>query len=73
VRTQCTHYWVIPAADGPSSLGICKLCLESRLFDNSFPSPDFREIKKSQEEMELIKRGRAEMETYNAVYFEVEA
>ena len=31
----CCHYWVIEAANGPVSRGVCRNCLESRQFRNS--------------------------------------
>lgn len=31
----CTHHWVIDAASGHTSRGVCKLCQEVREFDNS--------------------------------------
>ena len=44
VRLTCTHYWVIDAANGHVSQGVCKLCHAIRDFDNSieyrpFPTP----------------------------------
>ena len=33
-RRTCSHYWVIQPADGPLSLGVCKLCREAREFRN---------------------------------------
>lgn len=35
VRTQCTHHWVIEAASGPLSEGVCQRCGEERGFRNS--------------------------------------
>jgi hypothetical protein len=34
----CQHYWMIEAANGPSSMGTCSRCGESREFMNSMPS-----------------------------------
>ena len=35
METQgCQHHWVIEAADGPMSRGICKLCQLVREFQN---------------------------------------
>ena len=31
----CTHHWVIEAANGPLSRGVCKLCQVVREFGNS--------------------------------------
>ncbi len=33
-RRNCSHHWVIPPADGPVSLGVCKLCRETGEFRN---------------------------------------
>ena len=32
---QCCHHWVIEPAEGPTSLGVCRKCSESREFRNS--------------------------------------
>ena len=32
---MCTHHWVIAAADGHLSRGVCKLCHAAREFENS--------------------------------------
>ncbi len=32
---MCTHHWVIDAADGHLSRGVCKLCGQVREFENS--------------------------------------
>ncbi|MCH8282591.1 MAG: hypothetical protein IIC96_18175 [Chloroflexi bacterium] len=32
---KCTHHWVIDAANGHTSRGVCRLCNEVRAFDNS--------------------------------------
>jgi len=34
-QTTCCHYWIIQPAEGPVSLGMCQLCLETREFKNS--------------------------------------
>jgi len=31
---KCRHYWVIQAADGPISPGVCQNCGEAREFKN---------------------------------------
>ena len=31
----CVHHWLIAIADGPVSMGICKLCHAVREFKNS--------------------------------------
>ncbi len=30
----CPHHWVIQAADGPTSGGVCRICGETREFKN---------------------------------------
>ena len=30
----CRHHWLIQAADGPTSAGICRICGENRDFKN---------------------------------------
>ena len=42
---QCHHYWVIEAADGPTSLGECRYCGETREFLNAFP--EFNPMKRN--------------------------
>ncbi len=32
---KCQHHWLIEAADGPVSLGVCKLCQLVREFTNT--------------------------------------
>ena len=32
---DCAHHWIIATAEGPISLGTCKLCGECREFSNS--------------------------------------
>jgi len=32
---ECQHHWLIEAADGPVSRGICKLCQLVREFNNT--------------------------------------
>ena len=34
-QSTCCHYWIIQPAEGPVSLGMCQLCLETREFKNS--------------------------------------
>ena len=30
----CSHHWLIQAADGPTSVGVCRICGETREFKN---------------------------------------
>jgi len=34
--TDCSHWWIIETAVGPTSPAKCKLCGEEREFQNSF-------------------------------------
>jgi len=34
VALACQHHWMIQAADGPTSAGICRLCGETKDFKN---------------------------------------
>lgn len=36
VKTACRHYWVIEVASGPTSRGVCRICGEERVFQNSW-------------------------------------
>jgi hypothetical protein len=33
-KITCKHHWVIEPPDGPTSRGKCKLCGETKIFDN---------------------------------------
>ena len=35
IMAECKHYWVIEAANGPVSAGVCQRCGEERGFRNS--------------------------------------
>ena len=39
---MCAHHWVIDAADGHLSRGVCKLCHAAREFENSQLSTNWR-------------------------------
>ncbi len=42
---QCHHHWLIDAAGGPTSKGICRACGAERHFKNSLDSTEWeREI-----------------------------
>ncbi len=30
----CPHHWMIPPAEGPTSVGVCRFCHETREFKN---------------------------------------
>lgn len=50
-QPACGHYWVIDAANGPTSIGICKFCGEKKEFYNAFP--DFNPLRRSHNPMTL--------------------
>jgi hypothetical protein len=33
----CTHVWLLDPPDGPTSVGVCKLCGDARDFPNALP------------------------------------
>ena len=35
-KSQCRHYWIIEAAEGPTSKGVCKYCGAEKEFQNSW-------------------------------------
>jgi len=35
IASRCTHHWVIEAANGHTSRGVCKSCQKVREFENS--------------------------------------
>jgi len=51
VENKCHHFWVIDVANGPSSLGKCKICGEKREFLNAFPT--FNPLRKSSNPLAL--------------------
>ena len=34
-ETQCSHHWIIDAAEGATSKGVCQFCGAVRMFSNS--------------------------------------
>ena len=50
-KPACGHYWVIDAANGPTSYGTCKYCGEKKEFYNAFP--DFNPLRRSHNPMSL--------------------
>jgi hypothetical protein len=42
VKIECRHYWVIEAADGPVSRGVCKFCGEKKEFLNSWSDASYK-------------------------------
>ena len=37
---QCRHHWIIEAAEGPLSQGVCQICHEVKDFQNSIVDAD---------------------------------
>lgn len=37
IATDCQHQWMIDQPNGPTSVGVCKLCGETSEFQNSIP------------------------------------
>ena len=37
VADECSHYWIIEVASGPTSEGVCKFCGAKKEFLNSMP------------------------------------
>ena len=35
-EAKCPHHWLIEPPQGPTSMGVCKLCGATREFDNQF-------------------------------------
>ncbi len=35
---KCHHFWAIEAANGPTSVGVCKYCGQRKEFLNAFPT-----------------------------------
>jgi hypothetical protein len=52
-KQTCHHYWEIEVANGPSSLGTCKYCGETREFLNAFPT--FNPLRKHSNPLALPK------------------
>jgi len=38
---ECIHHWTIARAEGPTSVGRCRRCKETRLFENSITASIF--------------------------------
>ena len=59
-QQACHHFWVIDVANGPKSLGRCKVCGESREFFNAFP--DFNPMRRRSNPLDLPRLPDVEME-----------
>lgn len=56
----CHHFWVIDVANGPSSLGKCRVCGEKREFLNAFPT--FNPLRKNANPLALPRIPEVEMD-----------
>ena len=36
-KSECRHHWIIESANGPASMGVCKICGEIKEFSNTPP------------------------------------
>lgn len=63
-KPVCHHYWVIEVANGPSSVGKCKYCGETKEFLNAFPV--FNPLRKNGSPLKLPKLPDVEMEKGSA-------
>jgi hypothetical protein len=52
-KQACHHFWVIEDANGPSSIGTCKYCGETKEFFNAFPT--YNPLKKNGNPLKLPK------------------
>ena len=59
-KPKCGHYWIIEVANGPSSLGTCKYCGETREFLNAFPT--YNPLRKNSSPLTLPKLPNVEIE-----------
>lgn len=50
-KPNCGHFWQIEVANGPTSIGTCKYCGETKEFYNAFP--DFNPLRRSHNPMNL--------------------
>jgi hypothetical protein len=37
IAAECKHHWMIESPNGPTSMGVCKICGERSEFKNSMP------------------------------------
>jgi hypothetical protein len=59
-KQACHHFWVIEVANGPSSIGTCKYCGETKEFFNAFPT--FNPLKKNGNPFKLPKLIKVEID-----------
>jgi hypothetical protein len=56
----CHHFWVIEVANGPRSVGKCKVCGKTKEFFNAFP--DFNPMRRKGSPLDLPKLPEVEMD-----------
>jgi hypothetical protein len=59
-KQACHHFWVIEVANGPSSIGTCKYCGETKEFFNAFPT--YNPLKKNGNPFKLPKLIKVEID-----------
>jgi ribosomal protein L37AE/L43A len=62
-EAQCHHFWNIEVANGPTSIGTCKHCGETKEFLNAFPT--FNPLKKNGNPLSLPKLQDVEIDEEN--------
>ena len=62
-KVACHHFWDIEVANGPSSVGTCKYCGETKEFLNAFPT--FNPLKKNGNPLSLPKLPDVEIDKEN--------
>ena len=46
---KCAHHWLIEPPQGPTSIGVCKICGEKREFENQYSPAHAQPIRNKQE------------------------
>ena len=57
VTNNCCHHWMIQAADGPVSLGVCLNCSEAREFRNSIEDWSFDHLPGERQTFDAVEQG----------------
>ena len=58
---NCTHYFIIPAPNGSSSIGVCRLCGETREMLNSFETDNTTWRRTIKGQSDAAKRGKGDI------------
>jgi hypothetical protein len=59
-ENACQHFWDIEVANGPSSMGTCRFCGETKEFLNSLPN--FNPLKRRNSPLDLPKMPDVEVD-----------